>query len=87
MLQAGGSHKMWMGFCIVINFVVSPGQMRVIAVVNVECAEVSIHTFEAIDEGMLMLCVFLTCSEHLVEMLAAFLAYKAVMQDGWLASG
>ena len=46
---------MWMGFCTMINFVVSPGQMRVIAVVTVGDAEVSIHTFGAIDEGMLML--------------------------------
>ena len=51
----GGSCKMWMGFCAVINFVVSPGQMRVILVVTVENAEVSIHIYGAIDEGMLML--------------------------------
>ena len=38
-----------------INFVVSPGQMRVIPVVTVEDAEVSIHTFGTIDEGMMML--------------------------------
>ena len=54
MLQAGGSHKMWMGFCTVINFVISPGQIRVI-LVTVEGAEVSIHTFGATEEGMLML--------------------------------
>ena len=81
MLQAGGGPKMWMGFFTVINFVISPGQMRVIAVVIVEDAEVSIHTFGVIDEGMLRPRVFLTCNEHLAEMLAAFLAYKAVMQD------
>ena len=45
---------MWMGFCTVIDFVVFPGQVRVILVVTVAGAEVSIHTFEAIDEGMLM---------------------------------
>ena len=44
---------MWMGFLTVINFVVSPGQVRVIVVVTVEGAEISIHTFVAIDEGML----------------------------------
>ena len=74
-----------MGFCTVINFVVSSGQIRVIVVVTVEGADVSIHTFGAIDEGMLMVWVFLTCNDYLVEMLAAFLAYKAVMQDGGLA--
>ena len=46
---------MWMGSCTVINFVDSPGQMRVIPVVTVEDAEVSIDIFGAIDEGMLML--------------------------------
>ena len=85
-LQAGASHKMWMGFCTVINFVVSPGQMRVIPGVTVEDAEVSIYTFGAIDEGMLMLWAFLICSRHLVVMLTVFLVYRAVMQNGGLAS-
>ena len=85
-LQAGGSCKTLMGFCTVINFVVSPGQMRVILHVTLEDVEVSIHTSGAIDEGMLMLWSFLTCNEHLVEMLAAFLVYRAEMQDGGLAS-
>ena len=75
-----------MGFCTVINFVVSPGQMRVSLVVTVEGAEISIHTFGAIGKGILRLSVFLTCSEHLVAMVAAFLAYKAVIQEGGLAS-
>ena len=43
-----------MGFCTVINFVVSPGQLRVIPDVTVEDAEVSNHIFGAIDESMLM---------------------------------
>ena len=51
-----------------------------------EVAVVSIQAFGAIFEGTLMLWVILICSEHLVEMLAAFLMYKAVMQDGGLAS-
>ena len=86
-LQAGGSHKTCIGFYTVINRVVSPGQMRVILVDTVEGAEVSIHTFGAIDEGMLMLWALLTCEEHLVVILAVFLVYRAVMQDGGLASG
>ena len=55
MLHADGSHKMWMGFFIVINVVGSPGQMRVIAAVTVEGAEVSIHTFGALCKGILIL--------------------------------
>ena len=47
-MQVGGRHKMWMGFFTVRNFVVSPGQMRVIAVVTEEGAVVSIHTLGAI---------------------------------------
>ena len=54
-LQAGDSHKMWMGFCTVIYFVVFLGQMRVSPVVTVEDAEVSIHTYGAIGKGILML--------------------------------
>ena len=75
-----------MGFFTVLNFVVSPGHMRVSQVVTEEGAEVSTYTFVAIGKDILMLCVFLICSEHLVEMVAAFLAYKAVMQKGGLAS-
>ena len=86
MLHVSGNHKIWMGFFTVINFVVSPGQMRVIVDVTVEDAEISIHTFGAICEGILMLWVFLICSEHLVEMVVVFLVYKVVIQDGGLAS-
>ena len=84
-LQAGDSHKMWMGLFTVRNFVVSHGQMRLIAVVTAEGAVVNIHTLGAICEGILMFWVSLIWSKHLVEMLAAFLVYKAVIQDGgWL---
>ena len=58
MLQAGGSHKTWMGFFTVMNFVVSSWQMMVMAVVTVEGAEVSIHTFVAFCEGILILFSF-----------------------------
>ena len=37
-LEAGGRCKMWIGFFTVRNFVVSPGQMRVIAVITTEDA-------------------------------------------------
>ena len=53
-LQAGGRHKTSMGFFTVRNFVVSPGQMRVIVVVTAEGAVVNIHTLGAICEGILM---------------------------------
>ena len=69
-----------------MNFVVSPGQMRVIVVVTAEGAVVNIHTFGANIEGILTSELFLICNEHLVEILAVFLAYKAVMQDGGFAS-
>ena len=62
--------------------------MRVIVVVTAEDAVVNIHTLGAVCEGILMFWVFLIWSEHLVEMLAAFLAYKAVKQDGgWQVLG
>ena len=53
-LQAGGSHMIWMDFHSVINFVGPSGQTRVIPVVTVEGAEVKSHTLGAIDVGRLM---------------------------------
>ena len=67
--------------------VVSLGQIRVIVVVTAEGAVVNIQTFGAICEGILTSEVFLICNEHLVEILAVFLAYKAVVQVGRFASG
>ena len=70
-----------------MNFVVSPRQRRVSVVVTAEGAVVNIQTFGAIYEGILTSKVFLICNEHLVEILAVFLAYKAVVQDGGFVSG
>ena len=56
-------------------------------VVTAEGAVVKIQTFGASCEGMLTSEVFLICYEHLAEILAVFLMYKAVMQDGRFASG
>ena len=76
-----------MGFFTLMNFIVSPGQMRVIVVVTAEGAVVRIQAFGARCEGILTSKLFLICNEHLVEILAVFLAYKAVMQDVGFASG
>ena len=56
--------------------------MSVMAVVTAEGAVVNIYTLGVICEGILRLQVFLIYSEHLAEMLAAVLVYKAVQQDG-----
>ena len=82
-----GNLNTWMGFFTLMKFVVSPEQMRVIVVVTAEGAVVKIQTFSASCEGILTSKVFLICNEHLVEILAVFLAYRAVMQDGGFASG
>ena len=58
--------------------------MRVIVVVTAEGAVVKIQTFGASCESIPTSKVFWICNEHLVEILAVFLAYKAVMQDGRL---
>ena len=86
-LQAVGSHNTWMGFFTLMNFVVSPEHMRVIVVVTAEGAVVRIQTFGTSCEGIQTSELFLICSEHLVEILAVFLVYKAVMQDGGFTSG
>ena len=72
---------------MVINFVVSPGQMSVMDVVTAGGAVVNIHTLGAICLGILTLWVFLIFSEHQAEMLAAFLVYNAVIQVVGFASG
>ena len=71
---------------MVINFIVSPGQMSVMVVVTAEGAVVNIHMLAAICQGILTLWVFLICSEHQAEMLAAFLVYNAAIQVGGFAS-
>ena len=68
-----------MGFFTLMNFIVSPGQMRVIVVVTAESSVVKIQTFGASCEGILTSELFLICNEHLVEILAVFLVYKAAM--------
>ena len=69
------------------HFNVSPGHMRVILVVTTEGAVVRIQMFGISCEAILTPEVFLICIEHLAEVLAVFLAYKAVIQDGGFASG
>ena len=61
--------------------------MRVIVAAAAEGATVKIQTVGASWEGMLTFEDFLICKEHQAEILAVFLAYKAVMQDGGFASG
>ena len=60
--------------------------MRVIVVVTAEGAVVKIETLGASCEGILTSELFLICNKHLLEILAVFLVYKAVMQDGGFAS-
>ena len=73
-LHVVGRCRMWMGFCRVMDLVATLGQMRVIPVVAAEGAEVRIHTFGAIDVGMLILLEFLIWSKHLMLMLVVFVA-------------
>ena len=81
-----GRCNIWMSFHTSMNCVVSPGHMRVIVAAAAEGAIVNIQTFGASLEGMLTSEDFLICKEHLAEILAIFLAYKAVMQDSGFAS-
>ena len=76
-----------MGFHSVINFVVPSGKTRVIPVSTIDCNDVISNILGTIDVGMLTVHAFLTCSEHLAEMLAEFLQYSAVMQNGGFARG
>ena len=55
--------------------------------VAAEGAVVNIQTLGMSCEGILTSEDFLICREHLAEMLAVFLTYREVMQDGGFASG
>ena len=56
-----------------MNFIVSPGQMRVTVVVTAEGAAVKIQTVGVSCKGILTSELFLICNEHLVDILAVFL--------------
>ena len=76
-----------MGVCALMNLGASSGQIIVIPVDIIACAEVSIHTFGAISVGMVALLMSLICSEHLFSIPTLFFAYIAVIHDDGLASG
>ena len=76
-----------MGHFTAINFVVSPRHMSVTVATVAEGAVVNIQTLGASCEGILTSEDFRICREHLTEMLAVFLTYRAAMQDGGFASG
>ena len=78
---------MCMGVYVLMNLGASSGQMSVIPIDTAEGTEVSIHTFGAIDVGILTLSVFLICSEHLVSIPALFFVYISVVHDGGLVRG
>ena len=65
----------------------SPGQMSVILAGTAAGEEVIIHTFGAMDAGLLTLLAFLTCREHLFFILSLSLAYRDDTHVGGLASG
>ena len=74
------------GFVTSMKCVVSPGHMKVIVVITAEEASVRIQTLGVSCKGILTPEVFLICKEHLADILAVFLAYKAVKQDFGFAS-
>ena len=61
--------------------------MSIIVAVAADGAVVNIQTLGPSCEGILTSQDFLICKEHLAEMLAVFLTYRAVMQEGGFASG
>ena len=82
-----GRCSKWMGLFTAVNCVVSPGHMSVIVTVAAEGAVVYMQILGVSCEGILTPTYFLICKEHLAEMLAVFLTYRAVMQDDGFARG
>ena len=80
---------MWMGVCVLIlmNLGASSGQMIIIPGDTAVGAEVSFHTLEAIDVGMVAQLVFLICREHLFSIPTLYFAYIAAICAGGLANG
>ena len=76
-----------MGVCGMIVLSASPGQMSVILAGTAAGEEVIIHTFGAMNVGVLMLLAFLICRKHLFWILSLSLAYRADTHAGGLASG
>ena len=74
-----------MGVCSVMVLGASPGQMSLIPADAAAGDEVIVHTLGAIDVGMLMQLVFLTCREHLSWILLLSLVYRADTHVGGLA--
>ena len=87
MLHAGGSQRMWMGVCVLVNLGASSGQIIIIPGDTTVGADVSIHTLGAIGMRMVALLMFLICSEHPFSIPALLFAYIAEIHDGGLASG
>ena len=86
-LHAGCIESICMGVCIVKVLGASPGQISVILEGTVVVEEVIIHTFGAMDVGMLTLLAFLICREHPFWILSLFLAYRADTHVGGLVCG
>ena len=76
-----------MGVHVLMNLGASSGHMSIIPVDTAAGAEVSIHSFGAIDVWMLTLLAFPICSEHLFLMPALFFAYNTAIHVGGFASG
>ena len=87
MWHAGGSQRMWMGDCVLMNLGAASGQMSIIPVDAGVGAEVSIHMFGAICMGMLTLLAFLICNEHPFSIPALFFTYITAIHGGGFASG
>ena len=83
-LHEGFNLSIWIGICGEITLGASPGQMRVILAGAAAGEEVIIHTFGAMDVGMLMLLGFLTCREHLFPDTIPILGIEMInMLVGW----
>ena len=78
---------MWIGVCVLMNQGAASGQINIIPVDAAVGVEVRIHTFGAIDVGILTILAFLICSEHHFSNPTLFFAYIAVIHDGGLVSG
>ena len=78
---------MWMVICGVIVLGAVPGQMSVIPAGNAAGEDIIIHSFGAMDVGLLILLAFMICREHLFCILSLSLACRADTHVDGLARG
>ena len=75
------------GFCIMMVSMAFSGHINVMVLAGAASGVVTIQTSGAIWIGRFIPDAFCICSEHFDVISTALFAYRAAIQDGWIARG